>query len=598
MTAHESLRSRPENLITPEVDSVGTSHIALWIESGELIKTVFNHPLLSGPQTCVRGKNGGPNTFAWSSGVRALTALFLRSASTRELDTRAVLIGDQQSVASTLDYSLAKKPAWLCDMFGVESSGSPLATRLFIRTNPERKRPGPVEIALRRAMTVHVWVDGRRITEPHSLRVLADSMEASLLQELSTKVLRLKIARPPTHNREAAALNGDSHFQPVIAAQSPALVGFIAQQARLGELPIPFSHPVVHARLVSLFEEELAFSLQHRDVFGPRGQGLAWSRLQRDSTFIKAARNLDEVLNAFASNLHLGEQLGSARDSDQLRRAAATHGPISFAVPGDLTGAVAILFYMKYVKGYPIEIEYNFVHSPQILGLIETGNLPPHLDAVILSAHPAAVLASTGKQRGFMPLMLMPRITRRVLSARNFGKDPRKGRFFGLRGTPATSSSYIDSLIEAGGIDKSGSKFERAEPYEQAAVLAEGDPDARAVLVFPHYNFHALFNDCVVHDFGLADMGSVSTAAFVSSALDANKNLRSALEIAIRDAWLDLSESRGLRREIGCMLAADRGYIKFMKRAGGLDRIMEKWFAQSSSDEEVMSALARQVGRV
>jgi hypothetical protein len=102
---------------------------------------------------CVRGKTAGAfrgaGTFHWSSGVRAAAALSLRHILS-EMNASIVnyISGGHSSLASSLDYALCKQPAWLLDMFGVQKNGLATARRLFLVTNPNQKRPGPVTVAI------------------------------------------------------------------------------------------------------------------------------------------------------------------------------------------------------------------------------------------------------------------------------------------------------------------------------------------------------------------------------------------------------------------------------------------------------------------
>lgn len=51
-------------------------------------------------------------------------------------------------MAASLDLAISKQPTWLKDMFGCDQDGLTLARRMILRTNPERKRPGPVSLGL------------------------------------------------------------------------------------------------------------------------------------------------------------------------------------------------------------------------------------------------------------------------------------------------------------------------------------------------------------------------------------------------------------------------------------------------------------------
>ncbi|MCB0344147.1 MAG: hypothetical protein KDD66_03485 [Bdellovibrionales bacterium] len=116
----------------------------------ELERTVFSHELLSAPMLAVSGTPGAASerssgVFRWGGAVLALTQLLVRS---KLSSSPYVLEGSAGSLASSLDAALSKPPNWLLDMFGIDSHGNSLASKLFNRSNPERKRPGPVGVAL------------------------------------------------------------------------------------------------------------------------------------------------------------------------------------------------------------------------------------------------------------------------------------------------------------------------------------------------------------------------------------------------------------------------------------------------------------------
>jgi hypothetical protein len=162
------------------------------VRAPELAATFFLHPLLSGEIKSVRGVplTGDAGSFSWSRAVQALAIFFLRSAGYRMLAFRAregcrplkapyVLEGEAGSPAASLDYAIAKSPQWLQDMFGFTASGDILLRRLVIRSNPERKRVGPVRIALRveSSLIIAVMLDGEAVEDGPTLLSMANSIE-------------------------------------------------------------------------------------------------------------------------------------------------------------------------------------------------------------------------------------------------------------------------------------------------------------------------------------------------------------------------------------------------------------------------------------
>jgi hypothetical protein len=123
--------------------------LALYFEIGELIEVQFKDGATNEARVSVRGKTSGPlrqaGSFQWTAAVKGLSLLILRTCAGQE---GMLLAGEKDSLASSLDYAISKQPIWLTEMFGCDSQGTSLAKRMILRTNPERKRPGPVVLGI------------------------------------------------------------------------------------------------------------------------------------------------------------------------------------------------------------------------------------------------------------------------------------------------------------------------------------------------------------------------------------------------------------------------------------------------------------------
>ena len=139
--------------------------------------------------TAIRGKTAGAiqgaGTFQWSSAVRALSVLMVRSTIAQfypHNQNLTVLSGFAGSLAATLDYALSKQPTWTTDIFGVDSSANSYMRKLLLRTNPERKYPGPVSISLNSrllsAQNIKIFLNDRMVVSENELRSLLANLEA------------------------------------------------------------------------------------------------------------------------------------------------------------------------------------------------------------------------------------------------------------------------------------------------------------------------------------------------------------------------------------------------------------------------------------
>ncbi len=136
----------------------------------------------------VRGKTAGAiqgaGSFQWTSAVKALSSLLVRASIAQGEESAAsiaVLSGFGGSLASTLDYALSKQPGWTVDMFGVDGCGNTYLRRLLLRTNPERKYPGPVIVTINsrsvKSEDIEVWWNGVRLEGPTSRMRLIERIE-------------------------------------------------------------------------------------------------------------------------------------------------------------------------------------------------------------------------------------------------------------------------------------------------------------------------------------------------------------------------------------------------------------------------------------
>lgn len=138
----------------------------LYFSGNELIEVEFIFPTGESRRS-VRGKQSGASfaagTFQWTSAVRGLSLLAVRTAAQIEM---GMISGENGSITASLDYAISKQPMWLIDMFGVDRFGTSLIRRMISRTNPERKRPGPTILAINpnylSADGINIFVDGVR----------------------------------------------------------------------------------------------------------------------------------------------------------------------------------------------------------------------------------------------------------------------------------------------------------------------------------------------------------------------------------------------------------------------------------------------------
>ena len=164
--------------------------LSLWFSTErqiELIKTTFKSPSISRDLCAIRGKTAGAfascATFQWTAAVQALSVLLLKAVIRDKSGCRSfepLLEGGKGTIASSLDAALYKQNSWL-ELFGSTATGDLLSRRIITRTNPGRKRFGPVMISLNErilpAGAITVYLDNRPINDVPTLTRCVEAIE-------------------------------------------------------------------------------------------------------------------------------------------------------------------------------------------------------------------------------------------------------------------------------------------------------------------------------------------------------------------------------------------------------------------------------------
>lgn len=134
----------------------------------------------------VRGKTSGAfsgqGTFHWSSAVRAMSVLALKTAlSVRNSSCEPIIYGERGSLAASLDYAISKETHWLIDMFGTDGR-IPLFRKVFTRTNSGRKRAGPVAVSFT-----------KRLATESAIEIRFNSVQITNVEELQALLQRIRI---------------------------------------------------------------------------------------------------------------------------------------------------------------------------------------------------------------------------------------------------------------------------------------------------------------------------------------------------------------------------------------------------------------------
>lgn len=532
----------------------------------ELLSVSFEHSLLGQSRYAVRGKSSGAHTaqgtFQWTSAVQALTIFLLHTAAAcRRTDYSPLKLpifeGNSSSLASALDYALGKQPSWLIDVFGVDKRQRSLARRLIKRSNPERKRKGPVQLSL-----------NSHFLAPEEIEVRVGNnvvLNADYLEHLAEAITSAWKAR---YQRQLAPKQLYPGLQ-VVQVQDSA--------KNLQQAASPKSKVVLAPDL-------LARILKHE------GSATLNDSSARNQARLKAKlRSLDQtptVAKLFLQLKPLLEQIpeqnwmSALADTSwaKLQQVLAEDPAISCAVPWINASSLALFHYLKYFRRCNLDINFEYFYSIKLKRNLIQGSMHQLPDTCILGIGPAASLASSNQKCGYLPRMFMPCNTHRIVLSQDAAihrRDINYGEYTFICEEPSTSVFYFEQLNRLGLINPRRVTVTHLEPEEVPHALQENNLDLRAIMFFPHYNLNEIFNNCSLVQTPQNQIDHQETVLFYHKAFASQKKRAVCLEHALRLAWMELAQNPALLEKVTQSMAADHKFNSFLSLFTGLDAMIK-----------------------
>ncbi len=513
--------------------------LTLWFYGSthlELYRSSFS--LQEETRLCVRGKSQGSfsahGTFQWTPAVQALSTLLLRSvyAKREGRDEPVGLYGESGTPASSLDYALSKEPRWLLEMFGWDDRGKAMLRRYIRRTNPERKLPGPVRLCFSKEFlqtcSIEIVLNDLLVVDQTVLHSLIESVE---------------------YGGRSKALSQKSYEDNLIFKN-------------------------VDSTICKIISSEIYEMLFKTDIFSKEKVLERLHRIQRNPSFQKLTPKSRLLINELDFELTPSERIGIDRGTTLLRTAFTPDRPLRVALPATLPASIAIFQYLKHVKGYNIEIDYQFVHAIEIMKKIIHHQFINPPDACVLGIAPAGTLLSQQSMKEYSSLMMMPMMSHRVVSKK--GKKRRTlngGSYLFLREDPSTASFYFDDLLRTEAVEKKTVSIEHYEPDDTFSLFNTSEEDLKAVLFFPHHQFNFAFNGCDFLDRPDAGLHYRESLLFVHRRIQSEPLVLKYLDIAIRDAWLQLKLGGEAAHSIIKEHVCEPQYLNFLTRFTGLHNL-------------------------
>ncbi len=539
--------------------------ITLWFERTsvlpELYRCQFQNVLRVEDESLkldsIRGRFFQPpatGSFLWTSAVQAFCILALRTY----VGSQGIT-GGAGSPAASLDYSIAKEPNWLLDMFGVQADGRSQARLIFRRANPERKRAGPVSVSLNERRVgrqgIEVYLNGEFTKSASVISELANSIESTCF---------------PNFGNSGGAIQGSGE----VVDDS---------YSELNDLPKA-------STIFDLILEETFFGINELDIFSPSDLLTRLTKIVKNKLFLSlTGRAHSRLVHGVKSQHNELHRLGRTERGNELERGLKEGPPISVVFPYSLSAVSALFHYLKFYKGYALELSYSFPHAVDIALKLIDRSFKRRPEVCVLGIGPSASVLSSRATSDYRPLMLMPRLRQAIIAPKSINLRNAKGStlslnnsdYFFIKDEPSNPMFQLKSLIDSGAVDERKIGKHHLEPDEVVKILSAQDPSTRAISFFPHYRLNQIYNSCqVLRSREILSGNSIhqEVVLFAHRVLFEGKpkNRAQLLEIALRDAWLDLYENPDLVRRICQDFIKKQDFVEFFLRNSGMLHMKSK----------------------
>lgn len=511
--------------------------------------------------------------FTWSSAVRGLTGLILLQACSTDV---IALEGERGSLAAALDSALSKQPVWLCDLFGTESNGNAIAKRLLLRENPERKRPGPVRVSFHSkfitAASLQVSLGDTPCNSQESLALLRDRFLLAWEENPSTAQ-----TEPAPRPIRPISLNDDS-----LLTTSQIQPASVANGDVVPVMGGPFIDPWWVRALTRIMHNEATAMLAHHAIFRPEALKDELTSIYSSTAYQAVAARHVRITSDLDLTLGSSARLGVYDQSVLRAKLATLKRPLTVNVAITLVPSLALFSYLKHERQLPIQVNYRFAHSLELVRMLERGEPGQLPDAIVLGLVPAVTFLSQPKQNQYHPLMIMPKASNRLVAGRD-SQPGQRGQFMLPSDLPTSASYILDSMVAQGRVKRKSTKVLHLEPDEITVRAQQAGNDFRSILWFPHYHLNRLLHGCQLlpPDSHTQDL---PTVLLIHESLMYDRNLATALDVALRDAWLSLRLPGGKLDAVIRRIVTDPQYLELFARYTGLYAFDERVFEKAKEE--------------
>ncbi len=434
----------------------------------------------------------------------------------------------------------------------------------------------------RRGRSVENWRKGRNV--PHSVTPI----EEALFGEDQRKFLKWRqdLRRAHHEGRRNKTKASSSLEKPISSDinnkpnQTHAHADFVDPQKQQDEPSAPkpastlnefsMSRFIVQQHgdfLKEILTAEVSRAVEGTDIFNRTRFKQEISDVVHDVSFVRVAGRDDiPIIHPIEMAQKFSNRLGIYDRS--IRKTFDSYAPLTCVLAPAQAGASAIFTFLKSKMLYDLEISYSYAHSPEIAQRIIENDFSSPPDVCVLGSAAAATVLSKRAKTEYSPLMLMPKLSQRIVAPAGAQDGSFNGNYAAIADNPSTTNFFYEKLLRSR-IIKSSSQIHHVEPDETTTLLSEGDPDLRASMWFPGYLFNLKWNNCLILYADDVTIGDHATILFARKELIEDTEFDLAITTAIRNAWIMLKMSKDLISATVDEMMCDDQYIDVLLRVTG-----------------------------
>lgn len=266
-------------------------------------------------------------------------------------------------------------------------------------------------------------------------------------------------------------------------------------------------------------------------------------------------------------------RLGIAEHESLIRSALCRSEPVNIIAAPRPTAAEGIYLYLRYLRGYNLSLNCHYRSTTDLItGLIED-KMAVRPDVLVASPAGAAMLLGSQAAEEFIPLMFMAARPHAVILPGDRPKipaNPYDGHFLICDHGHSGCAFYFESLIRSGMIHPERITVEHVGLEQGLQALREQRDDCRLSTSLDPWRLLQWFHPFTPLETSRIEMSGMESVIFVHSSFAAEQDRAKRLEIAIRDAWLDLEDDTGALDIVLDLILEDREFLKLIKRSAGL----------------------------